>query len=260
MAAVTVSIVPRRFVVDTVASVALVQSGEDFMGLDGLTWVIMEAEKPHLIPGLVGDVDILAGNLEFKDFQDFIRALEQVRHQFPGMNEPTQQDLAAKIVTEDLGMRWPPESSRIIAIEVKCGYFSQKAGPQSEKSSARKIERLRQRLDLLLEMGFDKVALLDIIGNEPMVGPNAYMDAGWRAQQAARAFQPIIETRLTDDIPAAHFCWPVGSVFDRDEGKPKPATLSLKAKGSGTGPGQPGKNLITIVAAAPRTSRFEVRQ
>ncbi|MGH9358278.1 MAG: hypothetical protein ACRD22_09925, partial [Terriglobia bacterium] len=26
-----------------------------------------------------------------------------------------------------------------------------------------------------------------------------------------------IEARLTDDIPAAHFCWAVGSVFDRDE-------------------------------------------
>lgn len=187
------------------------------MGLDSLTWVIMEAQKPHLVPGLVGDVDILAGNLEFKDFQDFIRAMERVEQQFPGMNELAQQDLAAKIVTEDLGMRWPPESSRIVGIEVKCGYFDREDGPRSDKSSARKIEHLRQRLDLLLEMGFDKVGLLDIIGNEPSDGPNAYLEAGWRAHQSARGFQPILEARLTDDIPAAHFCWAVGSVFDRDE-------------------------------------------
>ena len=80
-----------------------------------------------------------------------------------------------------------------------------------------KTKRLRQRIDLLLEMGFDAVALLDVIGNEPAQGPSAYLDAGWRARQSARAFQPILEARLTDDIPAAHFCWAVGSVFDRDE-------------------------------------------
>ena len=80
------------------------------MGMDSLTWVIMEAQKPHLVPGLVGDVDILAGNLQFKDTRDFVRALEIVEGQFPGMNELAQQDMAAKIVTEDLGLCWPPQS------------------------------------------------------------------------------------------------------------------------------------------------------
>jgi len=75
------------------------------MGMDGLTWVIMEAQKPHLVPGLFGDVDILAGNLQFKDPEDFVRAFEHVRNQFPEMDELAQQDMAAKIVTEDLGMR-----------------------------------------------------------------------------------------------------------------------------------------------------------
>jgi hypothetical protein len=187
------------------------------MGMDSLTWVIMESQKPHLVPGLFGDVDILAGNLQFRDAGDFVRALETIQGQFPGMNELAQQDMAAKIVTEDLGLCWPPQSSRIIGIEVKCGYFDEQDGPQSEKSSPSKTKRLRQRIELLLEMGFDAVALLDVIGNQPAQGTSAYLDAGWRARQSARAFQPILEARLTDDIPAAHFCWAVGSVFDRDE-------------------------------------------
>ncbi|MBI1897575.1 MAG: hypothetical protein HYS04_13775, partial [Acidobacteria bacterium] len=126
-------------------------------------------------------------------------------------------DMAAKIVTEDDGMCWPPQSSRIIGVEVKCGYFDAQDGPQSDKSSRKKTNRLRQRIDLLLQMGFNAVGLLDIVGNEPAHGQNAYLEALSRARQSARAFQPIIEARLTDEIPAAHFCWSVGSVFDRDE-------------------------------------------
>jgi hypothetical protein len=188
------------------------------LGMDSLTWVIMEAKKPHLVPGLVGDVDILAGNLQFNDAQDYVLALEDVRNQFPNVNEPTQQDIACKMITERLGLQWPPLSSRIVAVEVKCGYFSQADGPQSEKDSPKKIEKLRLQLDRLLQMGMDMVALLDVIGNDPTDGPGAYLEAGLRAQESARKFQPIIEARLTDEIPAAQFCWAVGSVFDRDEG------------------------------------------
>jgi|SRR5579871_3091264 len=187
------------------------------MGMDSLTWVIMEAQKPHLVPGLLGDIDILAGNLQSKDMRDFLHALERVREQFPGMNELAQQDMAAKIVCEDSGLCWPPESSRVVGIEVKCGYFDTQDGPQSHKSSTKKVQKLRQRIDLLLEMGLDAVALLDIIGNEAASGANAFLDAGWQAQQSARAFQPLIEARLSDETPAAQFCWAVGAVFDRDE-------------------------------------------
>src|SRR4029077_5682324 len=93
------------------------------LGMDPLTWVIMEAQKPNLIPGLVGDVDIFVGKLAFKDVQGYVTALAEVREAWPGMPDLARQDLACKKVTEANGLRWPPLSSRIVGVEVKCGYF-----------------------------------------------------------------------------------------------------------------------------------------
>lgn len=208
------------------------------LGMDSLTWVIMEAQKPTLIPGLVGDIDFLARNLAFKDVQEFTAALEEVRTEWPGMNEALQQFLACKKVTEGNGLQWPPMSSRIVGVEVKCGYFDHD-GPHSTKSSPKKVEGLRRQLQRLFDMGLDMVALLDVIGNNPAKGPNAYLDAAWRAHASERAFQPVLEARLQDGTMAAQFCWPVGSVSGREEhvsgsggllqirrGRPNPLTTS----------------------------------
>jgi hypothetical protein len=187
------------------------------LGMDSLTWVVMEVQKPSLIPGLVGDVDILAGNLAFNDVQEFVAALDEVRQQFQDMHDTLRQDLACKKVTEANGLKWPPVSSRVIGVEVKCGYFDHEDGPQSTKSSPKKVDGTRGQIQRLFEMGMDMVALLDVIGNDPAHGRSAYFEAGWQARESARSFQSIIEARLPDDTSAAQFCWAVASVFDRDE-------------------------------------------
>jgi hypothetical protein len=187
------------------------------LGMDGLTWVIIEAQKPRLIPGQFGDVDILAGNITFKNPQEFARALRDAENQWPGMSEPALQEYACKVVAEADGLNWPPISSRIVGVEVKCGYLDREKGPQSTKSSPKKVDGTRGQIDRLIEMGLDMVALLDIIGNNPTEAYGAFLEAGRRAQDSARAFQPILEGRLPANTPAAQFCWSVGSVFDRDE-------------------------------------------
>lgn len=148
----------------------------------------MEVQKPHLVPGLLGDIDILAGNLELKNPDDVCE-----------------------------GLKWPPVSTRIVGVEVKCAYFSKSEGPQSEKDSPKKIKKLRSQIDLLLEMGLNQVGLLDVIGNEPTEGVGAFVSAMGRAMDSLRAFQPLIEVRLPDDTPAAQYCWAVGSVIGGDE-------------------------------------------
>ena len=47
-----------------------------YLGLGEASWVIMEAQKPHLVPGLRGDVDILAGNLELNNHTNAARRFE----------------------------------------------------------------------------------------------------------------------------------------------------------------------------------------
>ena len=86
-------------------------------------------------------------------------------------------------------------------------------------------------MDLLQEMGFDKIGLLDVIGNEPTEGPGAFVSALGRARDSLRAFQPLIEARLGDDTSAAQLCWPVGSVFGGDEGIRGAGSLKLVRPG-----------------------------
>ena len=38
------------------------------LGLGPLAWIVIEAQKSRLTPGIVGDVDILAGNLDFQNW------------------------------------------------------------------------------------------------------------------------------------------------------------------------------------------------
>jgi hypothetical protein len=159
-----------------------------YLGLGPGSWVIMEAQKPHLIPELRGDVDILAGNLELKNPSD---ASE--------------------------GLKWPPVSTRVVGVEVKCCYFSQADGPKSKKDSPNKIRKLRGGMDLLREMGLNKTALLDVIGNEPTESAGAFVSAAGRAMRSLQVCQPFLEARRPDDISAAQLCWPVGSVVGGDE-------------------------------------------
>jgi hypothetical protein len=159
-----------------------------YLSLGRGSWVIMEAQKSHLVPGLFGDIDILAGNLDLKDPTDIPE-----------------------------GLKWPPVSTRVVGVEVKCAYFSQSEGPQSEKDSPKKVKKLRGRIELLLEMGLNQVGLLDVIANEPTEGVSAFVSAMGRAKDSLRAFQPLIEARLPSYTPAAQYCWAVGSVIGGDE-------------------------------------------
>jgi hypothetical protein len=215
------------------------------LGMDTLTWVVMEAQKPHLIPGVVGDVDILAGNLEFKDPELFLRELRLAEARWPDWDLASLQDYACKGVTEANGLQWPPRPSRVIGVEVQCGYFDVNEGPKSTKASRQKVEGKRGQIDRLLEIGLDMVALTDVIVNSPMggSGSDAWMAAAGRAHDSLRAFQAIIEGRLPDDTSAAQFVWSVAGVPGGDErlkgaggirqvrpGLPNPLLASADAK------------------------------
>ena len=138
------------------------------MGLSCLSWVIVEALKPGLVPGIVGDVDILAGPMDFQDWNDFHEAMveqEPLHLQYPNN---LRERLAGKKVSEAGGIKWPPEPPYVVGIEVKCAYFTDKA--HSTKSSAERVARIRNQIDWLQKMGLDRFALLDVIGNIPSGG------------------------------------------------------------------------------------------
>ena len=78
------------------------------MGLGTLSWVIMEAQKPGLIPGVVGDVDILAGTMEFCDPAAFRGAFDRTSRQYPGAHVGFLENLAGREIAEAGGINGLP--------------------------------------------------------------------------------------------------------------------------------------------------------
>jgi hypothetical protein len=60
-------------------------------------------------------------------------------------------------------------------------------------------------------MGFDRVALLDIIANPPVSGIDgqAWFTAFNVADLSMQAFLPDLKSRLPLNSPAGHFVWPI---------------------------------------------------
>jgi hypothetical protein len=88
-------------------------------GFDAQNFVIVEAQKPKLTPGVVGDIDILAGNLDFKDWADYRSALAEMETKNPKYPDVLKTQLVGKIVSEAGGLKWPPEPIFVAGIEVK---------------------------------------------------------------------------------------------------------------------------------------------
>jgi len=186
-------------------------------GFDDLAWIIIEALKPKLTPGIVGDVDLLAGNLDFKDWEAYRAALAQMEAEHPEYPHVTKTQLAGKMISEANGLRWPPEPVYVVGVEVKCAYFTNRL--QASKSSDDKIGGIRKQIDWLERMGLDKVGLLDVIGNEPAYQEEGgFLGALSRADRSLRAMKPILERRLPPESRAAQFVWSVGAVGGGDEG------------------------------------------
>jgi hypothetical protein len=186
-------------------------------GFDALTFIIVEAQKFKLTPGIVGDVDILAGNLDFKNWADYRVALAEMETKRPEYPHVLKTELAGKMVSEVYGRKWPPEPVFVAGIEVKCAYFTYRL--KASKSSKEKVNGIRSQVDWLEKMGLDKFGVLDVIGNEPAYREDGgYFGALHRAGRSFDAMSRILAGPLPANTRAAQFVWSAGSVGGGDEG------------------------------------------
>lgn len=196
------------------------------LGLDAyFSWCMLRVNKQRLSRSLTGDVDILAGPLEWNDPSEFLSELEKERKNRAGWH-PTQIALLTARTMADKGkIKWPPSTSRLIAIEAKCCYLDPKGQTisrqhlKSTKTSKPKTEHTRAQLLTLLRMGFDKVALLDIIANPPMSGLDgqAWFNALNIADLSRRAFIHDLNNRVPANSPVGHYVWSIGAIVGGDE-------------------------------------------
>lgn len=188
-------------------------------------WYLLEVEMDDLVKSFKGDVDILIGRLSIKNPEAFKTALAKYSKEMPDAH-PTWHDYHADLEMAASGeIEWPPRTDFLVGIEAKCSFLDPRASEISEdtikskKSSWQAVRKIRLKVDRLLEMGFDKVALLEFIANPPVSGLNgqAWMRASDIAYASERAMASVFKSRLPDDSVAGHWVCSIGAVVGGDE-------------------------------------------
>ncbi len=188
-------------------------------------WFILQLRHELLVPSLRGDVDILAGSLGWSDPGAFEALVAQERAKHPDWHFSRHYEMAALKLAQAEGIKWPPPTDHLIGVEAKCAYLDPTAAEisaqflRSTKSSTNKTDRTRQQVERLLEMGLNHAALLDIVANPPVTGPDggAWITALGVATESREAMASILSQRLPEDSDAAHWVWSIGSVAGGDE-------------------------------------------
>lgn len=191
------------------------------------SWFILRLKMDRLVRTMHGDVDILAGPLNWTDPRQFTTFVDRERADHPDWHVAWNHELAARKAAREGGIQWPPFFGHLIGVEAKCAYLPRSA-PQvtanslkSTKSQLGQIRKIRNEVAKLLELGLDHVLLLDIIANPPVSGPDggAWISALAVADTSAEAMRTVLTTRLPYDSEAAHWVWSLGSVAGGDESR-----------------------------------------
>ena len=79
--------------------------------------------------------------------------------------------------------------------------------------------RFANRLRVFRKMGFDRVALLDIIANEPASGAGigAWSTAAWRAHDSVQEMRTVLDERIMPGTSVDHFALSIGAVVGGEE-------------------------------------------
>lgn len=190
------------------------------------SWFILQIRQQLLVPSLRGDVDILAGLLTWSDPGAFDSLLCEESAGAPAdRHESWNYQMAALKLARAEGIKWPPSTDHLIGVEAKCAYLDPSAhrisaeALRSTKSSRRKANKIKRQVESLLEMGLNHVALLDIIANPPVSGPDggAWITSVGVAATSTEAMSTILGQRLPQECDAAHWVWSIGSVVGGDE-------------------------------------------
>lgn len=199
------------------------------------SWFVLELRKERLVSGLRGDIDVLAGRLSWTDPAAFEELLAEERMAArDGRHDSWNYQLAAMKLARTGGIAWPPAANYLVGLEAKCAYLDPCADRissdvlRSTKPSPRKVAKVRRQVESLLGMGLDEVALLDIIANPPVSGPDggAWISSLAVAAESAAAMASTLNGRLPEECDAGHWVWSSGAVvggyeFQRGAGCPQ---------------------------------------
>jgi hypothetical protein len=188
-------------------------------------WIFLRLKHSRVHAARAGDVDLLAGPLEWYEPKEFRSRCEIERGARPGAHPDQVELLVALTLANEGGLVWPPSMRHLVAIEAKCAYLSiyenelSESKLKSTKTSPAKLRKARRQLDELLEMGFDRVALLDILASPPVSGEgiHAWHGAAHISSYSRTLMSPYLNNRFSSRSPLGHWLWSVGAVLGKPE-------------------------------------------
>lgn len=178
--------------------------------------MLLEVPYGRLIEDRVGDVDLLAGPLAWKDSAAIGPLITKNREAHPDAPGHLHAYCAAVELAGRGGLLWPPPMDHLVAIEAKCAYFHYgRQQVMSQKASRSNTRNVRMQIDELLEiLPFNRVALLDFIVNPPAAGIDgqAWLNAANAAVRSLQQMRRTLEVRLPCDSPSGHFVMSWGAI------------------------------------------------
>jgi hypothetical protein len=183
-------------------------------------WYLLEVDMSRLSSELKGDVDILAGSLGWNSVEAFWAKVAEQKARWPDADPTLYEEWAAIELAEAGEIKWPPDTEYLIGVEAKCSYRSKNGRLKSTKSSDRKVEKLREEISKLQDLGVNRVLLLDWIANPPAsseMNGQAWLIAGNEAHHSVELMLPICARRLPAECMAGQWVHSIGAVAGGDE-------------------------------------------
>lgn len=186
------------------------------LGLDGACWFVLRMQMHRLSASFKGDIDLLAGRLEWAHPEEFQARCEEDSRK----NNRWSPFLTTVTLAAEGGIKWPPSTNYLVAVEAKSAYQDPGAAVispetlKSTKASCQKKRQMRRSIEHLFEMGFDRVALLDLIANPPVGGPGSesWFNAGTVAGRSREAMNSVLQDRLPSQTSAGHWVLSIGAI------------------------------------------------
>ena len=191
---------------------------DDFMSLMGLHsgwWCALSPLRTEVFGSGDGDVDILAGPLDF-DF-DATEWKERLRVESSKHRLATDRSFIVRLATNSAAaeghVTWPPRTDHTIAWEVKASRYSDAGWQTTHLNEGR---RVKAQLRLLLDRGVDRVGFLHLVATAPRDrrSGNTWLAAGRDVDSALATIAPIFDP---NELPACAYLAAVLGAIDKGE-------------------------------------------
>lgn len=201
----------------------------DFLGSmsisSRLSWFLIELPTQQLVPSIIGEVDIIAGRLEFAYPDELRNNIETYAAELPQAHPGHHFNYCTAKLAFEGGLKWPPSLDYLVGIEVKSSFLPVGASTnafdefKSKKDSPRKVAGIRLEVEKLLKMGFDRVGLFEFLANPPSDGPGSqpWTRAASLASSSVKVMEQAYANRLAHNSPVGHGACSIGGVIGKDE-------------------------------------------